>query len=218
MIRISSRIRAVIFDLDGTLMDSMGVWNEVDREYLGSRGIEVPKNLSLEIGGCSMYQTALYFQKRFGIQDYPETMMDEWNRLAYELYGTKVRPKKGAREFIASCHSRDIPCAIASSNSRELIEHTLKSRQMENDFQVILSGNEVRIGKPDPFIYRECARRLQVEPSDCLAFEDLPDGIVAAKKAGMTCIAVRDEASVDVQDEKETLSDGMITDFTELSF
>ena len=99
------KYKAIIFDLDGTLMDSMGVWNEVDREYLGSRGIEVPKNLSLEIGGCSMYQTALYFQKRFGIQDSPETMMDEWNRLAYELYGTKVRPKKAPRAIRESSSS-----------------------------------------------------------------------------------------------------------------
>lgn len=204
---------AVIFDLDGSLVDSMWMWKAIDIEYLRGFGIEAPKDLQKEIGGRSFVETAIYFKERFSIPDTIEKIGDDWNRMAYDKYTNEVSLKDGAFYFLGLCESKGIKLGIASSNSTELIEQVLSSHGIRDKFKSIKSGTEVHKGKPAPDIYLLVAKELGVDPRKCLVFEDLVDGITAAKNAGMTVIAVSDDYSRHSDDIKKELSDLYIEDY-----
>ena len=171
---------AVIFDLDGSLVDSMWMWKAIDIEYLKGFGIEAPKDLQKEIGGRSFVETAIYFKERFSLPDTIEKIGDDWNRMAFDKYTNEVPLKDGAFDFLSLCEDMGIKLGIASSNSTELIEQVLSSHGIRDKFKSIKSGTEVHKGKPAPDIYLTVAKELGVDPSKCLVFEDLVDGIKAA--------------------------------------
>lgn len=204
---------AVIFDLDGSLVDSMWMWKAIDIEYLRGFGIEAPKDLQKEIGGRSFVETAIYFKERFSIPDTIEKIGDDWNRMAFDKYTHEVPLKSGASDFLSICEAKGIKLGIASSNSTELIEQVLSSHGIRDKFKSIKSGTEVHKGKPAPDIYLLVAKELGVDPTKCLVFEDLVDGIKAAKNAGMTVIAVSDDYSRHSDDIKRELSDLYIEDY-----
>ncbi len=204
---------AVIFDLDGSLVDSMWMWKAIDIEYLQGFGIEAPKDLQKEIGGRSFVETAIYFKERFSIPDSIEKIGDDWNRMAFDKYTHEVPLKDGASDFLKLCKEKGIKLGIASSNSTELIEQVLSSHDIRDKFLSIKSGTEVHKGKPAPDIYLLVAKELGVDPKKCLVFEDLVDGIKAARNAGMTVVAVSDDYSRHSDDLKRELADDYIEDF-----
>ncbi len=204
---------AVIFDLDGSLVDSMWMWKAIDIEYLQGFGIEAPKDLQKEIGGRSFVETAIYFKERFSIPDTIEKIGDDWNRMAFDKYTHEVPLKDGASDFLKLCKEKGIKLGIASSNSTELIEQVLSSHDIRDKFLSIKSGTEVHKGKPAPDIYLLVAKELGVDPKKCLVFEDLVDGIKAARNAGMTVVAVSDDYSRHSDDLKKELSDLYIEDY-----
>lgn len=207
---------AVIFDMDGSLVDSMWMWGTIDKEYLAKFGLEVPATLQEEIGGKGFTETAIYFQKRFGITDDIEVMMREWNDMALEKYRTQVPYKKGAREFLAWCKKHGKKLGVATSNSRELVDNVGEVLGFDEYFDCIMTSCEAKKGKPAPDIYLLVAERLQVKPERCIVFEDIIQGIQAGKNAGMTVFAVEDAYSADTREEKRALADFYINDFTEL--
>ena len=204
---------AVIFDLDGSLVDSMWMWKAIDHEYLTGFGIEPPKDLQKEIGGRSFFETAEYFKERFGIEDSVEKIGDDWNRMAWDKYTHEVPLKDGAFEFLSECDKKGIKLGIASSNSTELIEQVLSSHAIRERFASIKSGTEILKGKPAPDVYLAVADELGVDPEKCLVFEDLVDGIKAGKNAGMTVVAVSDDYSRHSDDLKKELADYYIEDY-----
>lgn len=206
-------IEAVIFDVDGTIADSMWMWKRIDKEYLDKFGITLPDTLQEEIEGRSFYETADYFRKRFRIADSVEKIMADWNEMAWEKYEKEVPLKSGVRDFMRLCKSRGIKMGIATSNSRELIETMERVHGLTEYIGCILTGSEVRKGKPAPDIYLAVAEKLQVDPAKCLVFEDLPAGILAGKTAGMKVCAVQDAYSLDSDREKRRLSDYYIEEF-----
>lgn len=211
-----NRFKAVIFDLDGTLLDSMWLWREIDVEYLGGFGIEIPSGLQRSIEGKSFTETAVYFKERFNIPDTVDGIKSSWNRMAMSKYCNKVMLKQGAKEFIACLHNKNIKLGIATSNSRELTEAALRARDIYGYFKAIVTGCDVKLGKPNPEIYLKAAGLLEVEPEDCLVFEDVPQGILAAKNAGMTTCAVDDEYSRAFLKEKKMLADYFVTDYNNI--
>ena len=115
-------IEAVIFDLDGSMVDSMWVWKSIDIEYLGRFGIRLPEDLQASIGGKSFSETAVYFKERFGIPDEPQTIKEDWNRMAWEKYTHEVPLKKGVLELLQYCRGQGIKMGIATSHSRDMVE------------------------------------------------------------------------------------------------
>ena len=204
---------AVIFDLDGSLVDSMWMWKAIDIEYLQGFGIEPPPTLQKDIGGRSFIETAHYFKERFGIEDSIQEIGDAWNRMAWDKYTHEVPLKDGVSDLLDRCASNGIKLGIASSNSTELIEQVLNSHGIKDIFQSVKSGTQVLKGKPAPDIYLTVADELDVDPEKCLVFEDLVDGIKAAKNAGMTVVAVSDDYSRHSDDLKRELADDYIEDF-----
>lgn len=206
-------IDAVIFDLDGSLVDSMWMWQEIDIEYLGRFGIPLPADLQAEIEGMSFSETAVYFKERFEIPDSLEQMKADWNQMAWDKYTNEVPLKPGISEFLSGCKENGIKLGIATSNSRELVDNIARVHHLENYFSCIMTACEVAHGKPAPDIYLAVAKKLGVSPEKCLVFEDIIPGIMAGKNAGMKVCAVEDEYSVHDRQAKQELANYYIEDF-----
>ncbi len=204
---------AVIFDLDGSLVDSMWMWREIDIEYLGRFGIVLPENLQSEIEGMSFSETAVYFKERFAIPDSIEQMKADWNRMAWDKYTHEVPLKPGIREFLKECREKGMKLGIATSNSRELVDNITEVHGLDNYFSCIMTACEVAHGKPAPDIYLAVAERLKVAPEKCLVFEDIIPGIMAGKNAGMEVCAVEDAYSISDRQAKKELADYYVEDF-----
>lgn len=205
--------KAFLFDLDGTLVDSMWIWKKIDIEYLGRFGLELPDNLQASIEGMSFSETALYFKERFSIPDSLEEMKADWNRMAWEKYTQEVPLKPGVREFLTYYRARGVKMAVATSNSQELAEAVLAAHGLTDFFDTVVTGCEVAHGKPWPDIYLEAAARLGMDAGECLVFEDVVAGIQAGKSAGMKVAAVEDAYSLYQNLQKRELADYYITDY-----
>ncbi len=208
--------KAILFDLDGTLIDSMWMWKQIDIEYLGRYGHECPEDLQRAIEGMSFSETAVYFKERFQIPDSLEEIKACWTQMAIDKYRYEVPFKNGAFEFLNFCKEHGILTGIATSNGRDIVDAVVESLQFGPYLGTIVTGCEVAAGKPEPDIYLEAAKRLGVDPADCLVFEDIPAGILAGKRAGMQVVAVEDDFSKDIREEKCSLADGFISDYFEL--
>ena len=209
-------IGAVIFDMDGSLVDSMWMWRAIDIEYLGRYGIPLPENLQSEIEGMSFGETALYFKEHFSIPESLEEIKQTWNRMAWDKYIYEVPLKKGIPEFLDGCRKNGIRLGIATSNSRELVENVAATHRLREYFTSIVTGSDVERGKPAPDIYLEAARQLAIPPSECLVFEDIVAGIQAGKNAGMRVCAVEDAYSAHDRERKKELADYYIDDYGNL--
>mgnify|MGYP003079348756 CR=1 FL=1 len=210
---ILDKKKAVIFDLDGTLVDSMWMWETIDIEYLGRYGLTCPEDLQKAIEGMSFTETALYFKERFALKESLEEIKQAWTNMSLEKYKNEVPLKPGALEFLKELKRQGIPAGIATSNGIAMVEAVLQSLEIRSYFQVVTTACEVAAGKPAPDIYLEVAGRLGVDPQDCLVFEDVPAGILAGKRAGMTVVAVEDEFSGKMRQEKMELADYFIEDY-----
>ncbi len=205
--------KAFLFDLDGTLVDSMWIWKKIDIEYLGRFSLELPDDLQASIEGMSFSETALYFKERFSIPDSLEEMKADWNRMAWEKYTQEVPLKPGVRDFLTYYRARGVKMAVATSNSQELAEAVLAAHGLTDFFDTVVTGCEVAHGKPWPDIYLEAAGRLGVSAGECLVFEDVVAGIQAGKSAGMKVAAVEDAYSLYQNRQKRELADYYITDY-----
>lgn len=206
-------IRAVIFDLDGSLVDSMWMWRAIDIEYLGRFGIPLPEDLQSCIEGMSFSETAVYFKEHFPIPDSIDRIKEDWNRMAWDKYANEVPLKPGIPEFLERCREEGIKLGIATSNSRQLVENIAKVHNLRDYFSCIMTGCDVAHGKPSPDIYLAVAEALDCPPSQCLVFEDIIPGIQAGKAAGMRVCAVEDAYSVNDRERKKALADYYISDY-----
>lgn len=208
--------KAVIFDFDGTLVDSMWMWGEIDVEYLNRFHIAVPDTLQMDIAGMSFSETALYFKETFQIPDSLDEIKKTWNEMAMYKYTHEVPLKPGAMEFLKKLKQANIRTGIATSNSKELVEASVEALGLTEFFDEIHTSCEVAKGKPAPDIYLLVADCLGVEPKDCLVFEDISEGILAGKRAGMQVCAVEDEFSLPMTEEKKKLADYYIVSYDEV--
>lgn len=210
-------VKAVIFDLDGTMADSMWVWTSVDRDYIDQYKLDIPQGFYEEIEGMSFTETAQHFLNVFPqITLSLDEIKEAWIKMAEEKYRNEVSLKRGIREFLEELKQRGIRIGMATSNSRVLAEELLKSNGIREYFDEIWTSCDVKAGKPAPDVYLKVAEELQVDPKDCLVFEDVPMGIMAGKNAGMKVCAVEDEFSAHQLERKKELADYYIRDYYEI--
>lgn len=207
---------AVIFDLDGTITDSMWVWTEIDREFFADRQIEMPPTLQKDIEGMSFTETAAYFIRTFSLPETVEALKETWNQMALEKYAHETPLKPGVLDFLDFLKERGIKIGIATSNSRLLLDVFLKARDLDRYIDAATTSCDVNKGKPAPEVYLKTAEKLAVLPERCLVFEDLPMGILAGKNAGMTVCAVEDHYSAHLRKRKKELADFYITDYRQI--
>lgn len=209
--------KAVIFDLDGSLVDSMWIWPAVDVEYMKKYNLTPPETLHKDIEGMSYTETAQYFLDTFPtLKCTLDDVRREWTEMTMELYTTRVPLKPGAREFLEEMRVRGVLLGIATSNARELVDAVLRALHIEEYFSTVRTSCEVAAGKPAPDVYLKVAEDLRVDPADCLVFEDIVNGIEAGKNAGMTVCAVDDEFSRPDEAMKKRIADYFIRDYYDI--
>ena len=188
------KYKAVIFDLDGTLIDSMGIWIRVDKEYLEIRNIPVPDDLFKDVKtGNSFNEICQYFKDKFNLPDTIEEIGAEWTKMVAQHYKTDIILKPGARELIDFLSMNNVKMAIGTSNTKYLSETVLKANGVLHHFDSIVAGCEEIKGKPFPDIFLKAAAKLKIDPAECLVIEDTLHGIRAAKNGGMDAFAIFDD-------------------------
>ncbi len=211
------KIQAVIFDIDGTLVNSMGLWHEIDIEYFGLLGIPMPDNIKSAIEGMSFSETAVYFKETFQLEKSIEEIKNDWIAMATNKYRHGITAKAGAVEYIRFLKAHGIKIGVATSNDRKIAIASLEPHGILEQVDSLRTACEFATGKSAPDIYLKVAEDLGTEPKHCLVFEDIPLGMRSAKAAGMQVIAVRDEISVTCyQKDTAFVPDGAIDDYTDL--
>ena len=183
---------AAIFDLDGTLLDSMWVWYAVDREFFRLRGLEVPEDYAKELQSLTFRETAEYTIARFGLHESPEALMEQWNEMSFRQYRDHVRLKPGARKYLESLRASGVKLGVASNLTTHVARAVLESNGVLDWFAALTSADEVPRGKSFPDIWLLAARKLGVEPRLCVAYDDVAKSLPGMRAAGMTACAVRE--------------------------
>ncbi|HUH22327.1 MAG TPA: HAD family phosphatase [Gaiellaceae bacterium] len=182
-------IEAVVFDLDGVLLDSEEIWDRAREELARERGGRWHDRAQRDMMGMSSTEWSRYMADVIGLPDPPEEINREVVRRLTELYREELPAIAGAREAVERLAAR-WPLGLASSSNRELIDLALELLGVEHLFTATVSSEEVARGKPAPDVYLEAARRLGVDPTTAAAVEDSHNGILSAKAAGMRVIAI----------------------------
>lgn len=209
-------IKGVIFDLDGTLVDSMWVWSQIDVDYLKMKGYSMPKNLRNEISHLSFSQTAIYFKEKFNLDDSIKKILEDWHNMAFNHYSNNVKLKLGVKDFLNILKSLKIKIALATSNSIPLLEACLKNNGIYDYFDSITTTDEASNGKDCPDVYLLAAKKLGISPKNCLVFEDILPAVQGAKAANMKVIAVEDYECVDSKEDLLKYADKYIHSFVDL--
>ena len=205
--------KAVLFDLDGTLIHSSWVWPKIAEIYLAQYGLQIPENLD-GLEGKSFTEIAQYFKTHFQIPQTIDEIKTTWNEMGEALYTTQMTLKDDVIVFLELLSKLGLKMGIATSNSIEMTEKALTYLQVRKYFDVICTSCMVKIGKPHPAIYLETAHRLGVMPEECLVLEDMPNGVRAAKVAGMTVWVIRDTTKEETVNILKTLADAYFEDYS----
>ena len=182
-------IEAVVFDLDGVIVDSEHVWNEARERLARERGGRWHENAHRDMMGMSSLEWSRYMHDVIGLAEPPEEISAEVVRRLAAIYREELPLVPGAVEAVERLAAR-WPLGLASSANRELIDLVLSLSRLDAHFRATVSSEEVARGKPAPDVYVEAARRLGVDPARCAAVEDSHNGILSAKDAGMRVVAI----------------------------
>lgn len=195
-------IKAIIWDMDGVLADSEPLWEEMTFIYLGRKGIPIPKNFEdlavRYMKGRDLRQVTRFTKKYFNITDTLAGIHHERIRIILKLLRKKLHQVPYALQTLKTV-GKKYPQALVSSSPRIVVETSLRKLNMRKLFTTILAGNEVRVAKPNPYIFLKAARQLKVKPSECVVIEDSLAGVQAAKRAKMTCIVLKTSYTLPIQ-------------------
>jgi HAD superfamily hydrolase (TIGR01509 family) len=183
-------VKAVIFDLDGTLVDSEPNYYLADRELLARRGIAFSEEDKRGYVGGGNLDMMIDVRRRFGLPETPEALVEEKNAIYLALAERCTPVYPAMRRFLDRVRARGLPVAVASGTSPLVLHRVLAATGLAAELAVVVSAEEVSRGKPSPEIFLEAARRLGVAPEACVVVEDSRPGVEAAVRASMRCIAV----------------------------
>lgn len=190
-----------IFDLDGTITDTNGLWAQVDREFLARRGLE-PDMEYQKVVERSIYPIAARFTRDYyHLADTPEQIMAEWDALAGHHYRDLAPLKPGAEEFLRQCRAQGRPMALFTACRPALCRMALERFGLLELFDHIVYAEEIGLEKWDPRCFVELSRRIGARPEECVLFDDNPDNCATAVRAGMSAVGVYDAYYADRQEE-----------------
>lgn len=185
-------MKAVIFDMDGVIIDSEPIHFEVDMQTMKNFGCSISKEeLNKYVGTTNEYMFTDIKNKYKLNKSAEEIINYRCNLVKRKVIESDLVPIEGIRDLLKNLKDKNIPAAIASSSPRDFIEVVVSKFGIEDYFSCILSGEEVKNGKPAPDIYIETAKKLGIAPKECIVIEDSKNGVIAAKEAGMKCIGFK---------------------------
>lgn len=208
--------KGVIFDMDGTILDSIRVWDKIDVDYLNARGIAVPEDYARTISTMTGEECAKYSIKRFNLTDSVEALMKEWDERALFEYANNLELKDGAKAYIERLKERGVKIALATSSSKTLYTAALRHTGIYHLFDAFVSTDETGISKRDPHVYVYAAEKLGLNITDCVVFEDVPTAVKTAKTTGAMVVCMHDERWDAFKAEMEKTADKYIYSFNEM--
>ena len=185
-------IEGAIFDVDGTLLDSMGYWEHLGDEYLLSRQIQPPENLANLLASMTLLEAAEYFKKHYGITDEAEEMIKDFDQLMAGHYREEIPEKEGVRQVLEDLQERQIPMYIATATQRPMVEAALKRTGLDRYFQGMITCQEAGESKRNPLIYQIARERLGTKKEKTAVFEDAVFAAQTAKKDGFFLVGIYD--------------------------
>ncbi|MCX7614745.1 MAG: HAD family phosphatase [Clostridiales bacterium] len=208
--------KAAIFDMDGTLIDSMNMWKKIAEDFLKKRHLTMPKDYLSIIAPMSFLESAKYTVDFFHLDEDARSVMEEWNQMAIVEYTHHIGLKPYVKEYLTYLKDQNVKLCVATASPRMYYEPVLKRNDIYGMFDAFTTTDEVSRGKEFPDIYLLAAKKMNTCPEDCIVFEDILAGVKAAKSAGMKIFGVYDSCSAHEKTEMEAIADGYILDFSEM--
>ena len=203
-----------IFDMDGTLVDSMVYWKNLAKEYLNQKGIsDIPNTILEKIRPMTMTESAALFIEEFGIDGTPETVANEMNALMDAYYYKDIPLKKGVKEYLKRLYDAGVNMCVASATAIPLVEACLTRLGIRDCFSFVLSCETIGVGKSRPDIYNAAADWFGTSPEETAVYEDALYAAETAKKAGFYLVGVFDESGEKNFPHLKEISDEIILEW-----
>lgn len=213
---LGKEIKAVILDMDGTLIDSTSLWQDIDRKFFEKRGMKVPEEYAQHIVHLGLDQAAEYTKKAYGFKESPKEIIEEWHQMSLNIYQNDVELKEGAIALLEYLRTTDVKTAIATANDETLYRPCVERLDIGKYFDFIADVSIVKEGKHSAKIYQYLADKMGTLPENTLVVEDMPTCIKTAHDAGFVTVAIYDKNSSKYDNEKRSNSDLFINSLNEL--
>lgn len=207
------KYKACIFDLDGTLLDSMGVWKEVDEIFLGKRGLPFTEEYGKAISSMKLELAADYTISLYKLDENPKDIISEWLELAKKAFAEHIQPKPFGIELLKQLREKNIPAAVATTSQKELYLPALTRLGILDMFDAIVDSDAVNCGKNRPDIFLKAAAALKTDPKDCIVFEDTVSGIRSARESGFITVGFLDLSAPQFHEEIKSAAHFTAFDF-----
>ena len=208
-------IKGAIFDMDGTLLDSMYIWNNIASDYLKKHGVRPRADLDEKVSRMTLSQAAAYIKETYVIERTEDQIVSDVNEIVADFYRFTAAPKDGIRELLAFLQEKGVRMCVATVSHPKLATAALKRCGLDTFFVQILTCNEVGCGKDEPYLYRECQKILGTKKEETIVFEDALHALQTAAKDGFATVGIFD-ASESCQKEMQESADLYLTDFRDL--
>lgn len=211
-------IKGVIWDVDGTLLDSMLVWKTATEQYLSQFGYDLTEKAYVDMFTMSLEESSRYLKETYGLSDSPEEIQRKFLSEIASFYRFDVQAKAGVPAFLEYLKQKNIPMAIATAGDRTLLIAALERLGLLSYFSYIVTCSDFHTDKNSPLIYRQAAKHLGTEPDETMVMEDTLYAIKTAKKAGFYVVAVADAASSEDEKRIRETADVYLADLTQAAF
>ena len=217
MIKYNGKMwEGAVFDLDGTILDSMWIWESVDGRFLENHDLPVEESYLKALTSMNFPQAAAYTKKRYAMAESEAAIMEEWYTLARGMYEKEIGLKPHAAEYPEYLHRAGVKIAAATSSEPVLFEAALKNNGVYDYFHAFALSSETPHGKDTPEVYCLAARRLGTVPQKSIVFEDILKGICNARRAGFYTVAVEDKSAAEELEQIRAEADVYITDYRQM--
>ncbi len=208
--------KCAVLDLDGTVLDSTNVWRQVDEEFFAERGLILPDDYAKIIAPMGFEGAAYYTIEKFSLKETPQQVMSQWYEMAQKKFATQVGLKPDVKKYLQNLKADGVKLCIATASDEALFIPSLESNGIYHLFDSVTTLKEVKRGKGFPDIYIKTAEKNNFEIDDCVVFEDILEGIKAAKSGGFYTVGVYDKNSKDDEENMRSVCDKYIYSYSEL--